>query len=229
MLQSKSSRVSLGSVRPTTGGRRGAVADPPGKRALDILLTSIGLILSSPFWLAVAIAIKLDDGGPIFYYQERWGRNGRRFRIRKFRTMIVDSDRLHGIQPAAKGDARVTRVGRITRGMGLDELPQLIQIWRGDMSLVGPRALAIGEIVDDGHGRPVRYEDVPGFWQRLAARPGLTGIATIYIPKDSPPRRQFHYDLLYIRRQSLWLDLRLIALSLWISVSGRWETRERKY
>jgi len=207
---------------------RQRVADPPGKRTLDVVLSSIGLFLSSPFWLIIAIAIKLDDGGPIFYRQQRWGRFGKKFTIRKFRTMSADSDRVHGIVQAATADPRVTRVGRITRGMGLDELPQLLQIWRGDMSLVGPRALAIGEIVDDGHGRPILYEDVPRFSQRLEVRPALTGIATIYIPQDSPPRRKFLYDVLYIRRQSMWLDIRLIALSLWISVTGRWETRERK-
>jgi lipopolysaccharide/colanic/teichoic acid biosynthesis glycosyltransferase len=110
----------------------------------------------------------------------------------------------------------------------MDELPQLASIWVGRMSLVGPRALAVGEIVVDADGRRINYEQVRGFYERLAVRPGLTGVATIFLPKDAHPRRKFRYDLFYIRRQSFWFDVRLIALSLWISVRGRWETRAGK-
>jgi lipopolysaccharide/colanic/teichoic acid biosynthesis glycosyltransferase len=110
----------------------------------------------------------------------------------------------------------------------MDELPQLVSIWLGRMSLVGPRALAVGEIVVDADGRRINYEQVRGFYERLAVRPGLTGVATIFLPKDAHPRRKFRYDLFYIRRQSFWFDVRLIALSLWISVRGRWETRAGK-
>jgi len=95
------------------------------------------------------------------------------------------------------------------------------------MSFVGPRSLAVGEIVKDEKGRVVRYEDMPGFRERLRARPGLTGLATIYIPKDSSPRCKFRYDLLYIRKQSFWLDVRLIALSSWIAFWLKWEIRGR--
>ncbi|MBW1717674.1 MAG: sugar transferase, partial [Deltaproteobacteria bacterium] len=123
---------------------------------------------------------------------------------------------------------RITRVGRILRSTGLDELPQLINIFKGEMSFVGPRSLAVAEIVQDEKGHVVNYEDISGFYERLSVRPGLTGLATIYIPKDAPPRRKFHYDLLYIRKQSLWLDLRLIFLSFWISFRGKWETRGKK-
>jgi lipopolysaccharide/colanic/teichoic acid biosynthesis glycosyltransferase len=112
--------------------------------------------------------------------------------------------------------------------MGLDELPQVINIFRGEMSFVGPRSLAVGEIVRDGRGNVVEYEDVPFFWERLSVRPGLTGLATVYLPKDVPPLRKFRYDLLYIRKQSFWLDLRLIFLSFWISFRGKWETRGKK-
>jgi lipopolysaccharide/colanic/teichoic acid biosynthesis glycosyltransferase len=113
--------------------------------------------------------------------------------------------------------------------MGLDELPQILNIFRGDMSFVGPRSLAIGEIVKDEKGKITKYEDIPGFWERLRVRPGLTGLATIYMPKDSPPRRKFRYDLLYIRKQSFLFDLHLIALSFWISFRGKWETRQNKF
>jgi lipopolysaccharide/colanic/teichoic acid biosynthesis glycosyltransferase len=193
-----------------------------------MFLSALMAIVSLPVSLPIALAIKLEDGGPIFYRQERWGRGGGRFRAYKFRTMVPNSDGDFGIKQAREDDPRITGVGRILRAMGLDELPQLINILRGEMSFVGPRSLAVGEIVRDGKGHVVKYEDVPGFWERLSTPPGLTGLATIYIPKDSSPRRKFRYDLLYIRKQSLLLDLRLIALSFWISFRGKWETRGKK-
>jgi len=93
---------------------------------------------------------------------------------------------------------------------------------------VGPRSLAVGEIVKDDKGRRLQYEDIHGFRERLSVRPGLTGLATIYIPKDASPHRKFRYDLFYIRKQSIYLDLHLIALSFWISFRGKWETRSNK-
>jgi len=198
------------------------------KRPLDVILSALMLILSLPVSLPIALAIKLEDRGPIFYRQERWGRGGARFRAYKFRTMVPNSDQDFGIKQARENDPRITKVGKILRAMGLDELPQLLNIFLGEMSFVGPRSLAIGEIVKDENGHVVKYEDVPGFQERLLVRPGLTGVATIYIPKDAPPRRKFRYDLLYIRKQSFWLDVRLIALSFWISFRGKWETRGKK-
>jgi lipopolysaccharide/colanic/teichoic acid biosynthesis glycosyltransferase len=174
------------------------------------------------------LVIKLEDGGPVFYRQERWGRNSTRFKAYKFRTMVPNSDQDFGIKQASENDPRITRIGRILRTMGLDELPQMINIFSGDMSFVGPRSLAVGEIVKDEKGDTIGYEEVPGFWDRLSVRPGLTGLATIYVPKDATPRRKFRYDFLYIRKQSFWLDFRLIALSFWISFRGRWETRGNK-
>jgi lipopolysaccharide/colanic/teichoic acid biosynthesis glycosyltransferase len=202
--------------------------EPLLKRPLDVILSTFMLILSLPVSLPIAVAIKMQDGGPIFYRQERWGRGGKRFKAYKFRTMVPSSDMQFGIKQAGEHDPRITRVGRILRAMGLDELPQLLNILRGDMSFVGPRSLAVGEIVQDGKGHVVRYEDIPGFWDRLCARPGLTGLATIYIPKDTTPRHKFRYDFLYIRKRSLWLDLRLILLSFWVSLRGKWETRGKK-
>lgn len=204
------------------------VQEPLLKRPLDTFLSGLMLVASSFVWLLIALAIKLEDGGPVFYRQERWGRKGQHFRVLKFRTMIPDADKKYGIKQAEKNDTRITRVGRFLRATGLDELPQLLSIWRGDMSFVGPRALAVGEIITDKHGSRVPYETVPGFFERLAVRPGLTSLATIFIPKDSTPRRKFRYDLLYINNQSFQLDLYLIALSFWISFRGKWETRDRK-
>jgi lipopolysaccharide/colanic/teichoic acid biosynthesis glycosyltransferase len=198
------------------------------KRPLDVILSAFMLILSLPVSLPISLFIKLEDGGPVFYRQERWGREGSRFRVYKFRTMVPTSDQEFGLKQAEENDPRITRVGRILRTMGLYELPQLLNIFKGEMSFVGPRSLAIGEIVKDENGCIVKYEDMPGFQERLRVRPGLTGLATIYIRKDIPPRWKFRYDLLYIREQSFLLDLRLIALSFWISFRGKWEARGKK-
>ncbi|MBI4454651.1 MAG: sugar transferase [Acidobacteria bacterium] len=202
--------------------------EPFLKRPLDIALSAGMLLLLAPLSLIIALAIKLEDGGPIFYRQERWGQGGTRFRVFKFRTMVPDSDQKFGLKQAEENDPRITRVGRILRASGLDELPQILNILRGEMSFVGPRALAVGELVDDGKGNYINYEEIPGLTERLSVRPGLTSLATIYIPKDTVALRKFRYDHLYIRKRSLWLDLRLIALSFWISLQGKWEIRGRK-
>jgi lipopolysaccharide/colanic/teichoic acid biosynthesis glycosyltransferase len=199
------------------------------KRALDVLLSSFGLIASAPLWLVLAAAIKAADGGPIFYGQERVGLGGRAFRALKFRSMRTDAEALTGAVQATAADPRVTGVGRVMRATAMDELPQLWNIMRGDMSFVGPRALRPGEIEAEGDGRLVRLEDVPGFEHRITVRPGLTGIAQVYARRDIPRRQKFRYDRLYVNRRSWLLDVRLILLSFWISVHGTWEARGRKY
>ncbi len=199
------------------------------KRLLDILLSSFGLIASAPLWAVLAAAIKAEDGGPVFYAQDRVGLGGRTFRALKFRSMRPDAEARTGAVQAASGDPRVTRVGRLMRATAMDELPQLWNILRGDMSFVGPRALRPGEIEADGDGRLVRLEDVPGFEHRILVRPGLTGIAQVYARRDIPRHQKFRYDRLYVRRRSWLLDVRLILLSFWISVHGTWEARGRKY
>lgn len=201
---------------------------PAGKRALDILLAGSGLIGSSPLWLLLAAVIKLEDGGPVFYSQERVGEGGRVFRAYKFRSMVPDAERNVGALQAAANDSRVTRAGRLMRATAMDELPQLWSIFRGDMSFVGPRALRPGEIEATGDGRFEALEDVPGFEERHSVRPGLTGIAQIYAPRDIKRRNKFRYDRIYIRQPSFWLDVRLIALSFWITFRGRWEHRGDK-
>ncbi len=200
-----------------------------GKRALDLALSSFGLIASAPFWLVLAVAIKAEDGGPVFYGQDRVGKGGRTFRALKFRSMRPDAEALTGAVQATASDTRVTRIGRVMRATAMDELPQLWNILRGDMSFVGPRALRPGEIEAEGDGRLVRLEDVPGFEDRIIVRPGLTGIAQVYARRDIPRRQKFRYDRLYVRRRSWLLDVRLILLSFWISVHGTWEARGRKY
>ena len=199
------------------------------KRLFDIALSGAGLVASSPLWLVLAVAIRLEDGGPVFYSQDRVGWRGRRFRAMKFRSMRPDAEALSGPVQAVEDDPRVTRVGRWMRRTAMDELPQLWNIFRGDMSFVGPRALRPGEIEADADGRLEALEDVPGFAERIRVRPGLTGIAQIYARRDLPRRNKFRYDRIYVARRSSLLDVRLILLSFWISFLGTWEARGRKY
>lgn len=199
------------------------------KRAFDMSLAAIGLVLSAPLWLIFAAAIKLEDGGPVFYRQTRVGLGGRPFDALKFRSMRQDAERATGAIQATQNDPRVTHVGRVMRMTAMDELPQLMNILRGDMSFVGPRALRPGEIETGSNGRLERLEDVPGFEHRVRVRPGLTGLAQVYARRDVPRRHKFKYDRLYVERRSWWLDVRLILLSFWISLLGTWEVRGRKY
>lgn len=199
------------------------------KRAFDAALAGAGLVCSSPLWFLFSAAIKLEDGGPIFYTQERVGLGGRVFTALKFRSMRPDAEAGVGAVQAVEADPRVTRIGKVMRATAMDELPQLWNIFRGDMSFVGPRALRPGEAEPAAGGAIVALHQIPGYAARVAVRPGLTGIAQIYAPRDVPRRQKFRYDRLYVRRQSMWLDLRLILLSFWISFRGTWEIRGRKY
>ena len=199
------------------------------KRTFDAALAGSGLIASAPLWVIIAAAIRLEDGGPIFYGQERVGLGGRRFVALKFRSMRPDAEATTGAVQAVEHDPRVTRVGRVLRATAMDELPQLWNILRGDMSFVGPRALRPGEIETTANGRMTRLEEVDGFEHRVRVRPGLTGLAQVYAARDVPRRQKFRYDRVYVDRRTWWLDLRLILLSFWISVQGTWEARGRKY
>lgn len=202
--------------------------EPLPKRLLDLAFCGVLLVATAPAWPLIAVAVKLEDGGPVFYRQRRWGQGGRLFDVFKFRTMISDSDEKHGVVEARDEDHRVTRVGAVLRSFGIDELPQVLNIVKGEMSFVGPRPLAVGEIVHDDDGNPTVWDRLPEFRRRMSVRPGLTSLATLYLPKDVDRKRKFRYDMLYIRRRSFWLDVRLIALSVWVSLSGRWETRQNK-
>jgi lipopolysaccharide/colanic/teichoic acid biosynthesis glycosyltransferase len=199
------------------------------KRLLDVVLSGCGLIVAAPLALLLTALIRLEDGGPIFYTQERVGKNGRHFLALKFRSMVPDAEARVGPMQAAHNDSRITRIGRLMRATAMDELPQLWNIFCGDMSFVGPRALRPGEIEVNGRGLVERLEEVPGFAVRCAVVPGLTGVAQIYAPRDVGRRHKFRYDRVYIRRQSFWLDVRLILLSFWITFRGTWEARERKF
>ena len=200
-----------------------------GKRALDVALSGFGVVLSAPLWALIAAAIKIDTRGPVLYGQPRVGEGGRIFRVLKFRSMVDDAEKDTGPLPAGEDDQRVTRVGRVLRATAMDELPQLWNIFIGDMSMVGPRALRPEEIDIDSAGRPVPLQAIPGFTARSAIPPGLTGIAQIYARRDVSRRQKFRFDRLYVRRQWMLLDLRLIVLSFWITARGTWEAREKKF
>jgi lipopolysaccharide/colanic/teichoic acid biosynthesis glycosyltransferase/VanZ family protein len=210
-------------------GRPGPSARPGLlKRSFDVALSSLGLLLSSPLWAAISLAIWLEDRGPVLYAQDRVGLNGRTFRALKFRSMVEDAETASGPVQAVAHDPRVTRVGRVLRATAMDELPQLLNIFKGDMSFVGPRALRPNEREVNGGAASVVLAEIPGYAERHAVPPGLTGLAQVFLPGETPRRKKFRYDLLYIRRRSFALDLRLIGLSFWITCRGKWESREPK-
>ena len=196
------------------------------KWPLEATLAVFGLLMLAPVCAIVAVAIWLDDRGAVLIRQTRVGRGGVPFGVIKFRTMrpVVHRDLQ---RQATVTDTRITRVGRVLRAAALDEIPQLLNVIRGDMSFVGPRALLPQEIEVDRRSRYHRIEDVPNYHVRVSVTPGLTGLAQVYAPRDISRQRKFKYDALYVRRMSLWLDLKLIALSIFISVTGRWPRRGR--
>jgi lipopolysaccharide/colanic/teichoic acid biosynthesis glycosyltransferase len=198
------------------------------KRLFDIGVSAAGLVVLAPVAALIAAAIKLEDRGPVLFRQERVGRHCRVFIAYKFRSMVVDAERLTGAVQAAVNDPRVTKVGRLLRATAFDELPQLWNILRGDMSVVGPRPLRPGEADTTANGAMLPLSAIPGYEARHRVRPGLTGIAQVYAARDLPRTGKFRYDLLYQKHAGFLLDLRLIVQSFWITARGRWEaTRPR--
>ncbi len=176
------------------------------KRAMDIFIGAAGCLAASPVMLVIAAAIKLYDGGPVLYSQERLTKDGRPFRIYKFRSMIVESEK-RGARLASEHDDRITPVGKIIRRLHVDELPQLFNVLVGDMSFVGPRPER-EEITKE-------YEQsIPQFRFRLKMKAGLTGYAQVYGQYNTVPYDKLKLDLTYIENYSLWLDLKLILLTV---------------
>jgi len=172
------------------------------KRICDILISGIGLVIASPVMLIEALAIKLEDGGPVFFKQPRVTKDGKEFNVLKFRTMVVDADKDKKIL-AAEGDKRITKVGNILRKLRIDELPQFINILKGEMSIVGPRPEQV-EITE-------KYVEIlPEFKYRLKVKAGLTGLAQILGKYNTTPKDKLILDLMYIEQYSIWLDLKLI-------------------
>lgn len=177
------------------------------KRLMDIIVSFIVLVVASPVMLAVAIAIKCEDGGPVFFKQKRATLGGKSFNILKFRSMIVDAEKEGISRPATDHDPRITKVGNFIRATRIDELPQIINILKGDMSLVGPRPERVEHVQKYG-------EQIPEFGFRLKVKGGLTGYAQIYGKYNTAPYDKLRLDLMYIEHYSIMLDIKLILLTL---------------
>jgi exopolysaccharide biosynthesis polyprenyl glycosylphosphotransferase len=187
------------------------------KRALDAGLAVVGLALTACLLPFLALAIKLDSRGPVFYRQERLGRGGRLFRLIKLRSMVAGAEREGEAQWAQPGDPRVTRLGRLLRRTRLDELPQFWNVLKGEMSLVGPRPERVAFI--EGLER-----EIPFYRMRLAVKPGLTGWAQInypYTASVADALRKLEFDLYYVKNQTLLLDLLIILRTLGVVATFR--------
>jgi lipopolysaccharide/colanic/teichoic acid biosynthesis glycosyltransferase len=191
------------------------------KRALDVVLAGLVLLATLPLWLLIIVAIKLDSAGPAFFVQERVGRRGRRFRFYKFRSMYLDAEErlaelrerneVDGPVFKMRRDPRISRVGMILRRSSLDELPQLINVLKGEMSMVGPRPPLPSEVE---HYRP---EDII----RLSVKPGLTCLWQVRGRSTVGFEKWMEYDREYVRGVSLWLDLSILARTLGAVISCR--------
>jgi len=191
------------------------------KRVLDVSVAAVALIVLAPVLLLIALLIKLDSPGPIFFGQRRWGKDKSVIEVYKFRSMAIDRCDPTGVEQTIDNDPRVTRLGRVLRRTNIDELPQLWNILKGDMSLVGPRCHAIGM-----KACGMLYEDlVPSYHRRHGVRPGLTGLAQmrgLRGPTDTAfkARARVRADLFYIENFSLLLDLRIIMGTIRNEITG---------
>jgi len=182
------------------------------KRLLDILCSFLLLVISIPLFFIIAILIKIDSKGPIFFLQKRCGRDGREFDMYKFRTMVKDAETLKkrlknemdGPMFKLKNDPRITGVGGILRKLSLDELPQLLNVLKGEMSLVGPRPLADEEMVGDDIWREIR----------LSVRPGMTGLWQIMGRDSGKFSDWITYDTEYVQKRSLFMDIKILFLTI---------------
>lgn len=186
------------------------------KRIGDIVGAFLGLVLTAPLMLVTVVLVKVTSPGPIFYSQIRVGKDGKTFRMYKFRTMRVDAEQQTGPVWAQKNDHRLTLVGGIMRKMRIDELPQFVNVLNGEMSLIGPRP-----------ERPCFVEklktQIPNYEKRLSVKPGITGLAQVrnrYDENIADVRRKVKYDLFYIRKMNIWNDLKIIFSTLRVVVTG---------
>ncbi|MBS5384413.1 MAG: sugar transferase [Acutalibacteraceae bacterium] len=176
------------------------------KRFLDVTASFLGLVLLSPLLLAVSILIKIDSRGPIIFRQKRIGRNGKVFEIYKFRSMCVGAEKTGSGVYSGKGDARVTRIGKILRATSIDELPQLLNILKGEMSFVGPRPPLTYH--------PWKYEEYTDFQKRMfEVRPGITGWAQVNGRKDVEWHKRIELNVWYVDHMSLLLDIKIMFMT----------------
>ena len=176
------------------------------KRTMDILISAMAIVVFSPLMLIIALCVKLYDRGPVFYRQERLTYMGKPFMIFKFRSMCVDSEK-NGARLASKHDSRITPVGKVLRNLHLDELPQLFNVFLGDMSLVGPRPER--KVIMHEYQR-----EIPEFYYRLKVKAGLTGYAQVYGKYNTTPYDKLKLDLFYIENYSLLLDIKLLFMTV---------------
>ena len=182
------------------------------KRLFDILLSLLAMVVAAPIMLITALAIKIEDGGPVFYKQKRVTINGKIFEILKFRSMIVDAEKDGNTRPAVDRDPRITRVGNVIRAIRVDELPQILNILKGDMSIVGPRPERVENVQE-------YTKDFPEFAFRLKVKGGLTGYAQIYGKYNTSAYDKLRLDMEYIENYSLMLDIKLVLTTLRILMS----------
>jgi lipopolysaccharide/colanic/teichoic acid biosynthesis glycosyltransferase len=183
------------------------------KRALDVAGASVGLLVSAPFLAAAAAAVKLEDRGPVLYRQRRVGKDGGEFDLLKLRTMVMGAERLGAGYAVDEGDPRITRAGRVLRRLSIDELPQLWNVVRGDMSLVGPRPTLAYQVE--------RYTDRQR--RRLEVLPGITGWAQIHGRASLPWDERIELDVWYVEHRSFWLDLRILARTPFALFTGTYK------
>jgi lipopolysaccharide/colanic/teichoic acid biosynthesis glycosyltransferase len=183
------------------------------KRALDVAGASVGLLVSAPFLAAAAAAVKLEDRGPVLYRQRRVGKDGREFDLLKLRTMVMGAERLGAGYAVEEGDPRITGAGRVLRRLSIDELPQLWNVVRGDMSLVGPRPTLAYQVE--------RYTDRQR--RRLEVLPGITGWAQIHGRASLPWDERIELDVWYVEHRSFWLDLRILARTPFALFTGTYK------
>lgn len=192
------------------------------KRAMDIVVSGIALVFLAPLLLLVALAIKLDSRGPVFFAQPRVGRGNRMFRVLKFRSMRTESGDLSGGRSTARDDDRVTRVGRIIRATSIDELPQLINVLAGEMSMVGPRPHALGSLA----GNKLFWEVDSAYWRRHALKPGITGLAQVRgfrgaTHEQADLENRLQSDLEYVSGWSLWRDVKILVSTVRVVIHPR--------
>lgn len=200
------------------------------RRLIDIVVAALGLAASSPLMLLVAAAVKLDSPGPVIYRQKRVGKDGREFTLLKFRSMYEDAEKDGRPVFSARNDRRITRVGKIIRKTRLDELPQLTNVLKGDMSIIGPRperAAFVKEYmkcVSEGPGTEDSHENIPNYSIRLLVKPGITGWAQVncgYADSMAASREKLEYDLYYIVNQSPLLDLLILLKTVKVVLFGK--------
>ena len=182
-------------------------------RVGDVVGAGVGLVVTSPLLAAAALAVKLEDGGPVLYRQSRIGLDGREFELLKLRTMVVDAERQGAGLAVNRGDPRITRVGRLLRRVSLDELPQLLNILRGDMSLIGPRPTVASQVE--------RY--TPRQRRRLEVKPGLTGWAQVHGRAALPWPERIELDVWYVDNRSPLVDLRILLRTPLALFSGTYK------